>query len=93
MTGKQRRYLRALGHALKPVIQVGQDGVSDALVKAADEQLEAHELIKVKILEPNDRSECAGQLAQKSGAELAQVLGRTALLYRARKEKPAIVLP
>lgn len=96
MTGKQRRYLRALGHALKPVIQVGHEGVSEALVKAAGEQLEAHELIKVKILEPDDRGlrrACAEELARKSGAELAQVLGRTALLYRARKEKPAIELP
>ena len=93
MTGKQRRYLRALGHALKPVVQVGHDGVSDALVQAAGAQLEAHELIKVKILEPNDRRECAGLLAQKCAAELAQVLGRTALLYRARKERPEIRLP
>ena len=93
MNGKQRRFLRALGHALKPVLQIGQEGLSDAVVKAADEQLEAHELVKVKIAEPNDRHECAEQLAEKSGAELAQVLGRTALLYRARKEKPSIRLP
>ena len=93
MTGKQRRYLRALGHHLQAVLQVGHEGVSDALVRAAGEQLEAHELIKVRILEGNDRHETAELLAQKSGAEVAQVLGRTALLYRRRKEKPAIELP
>ena len=93
MTGKQRRYLRALGHHLKTVVQVGHEGVTDALVKQAGEQLEAHELIKVKIGEGHDRHEAAELLAQKSGAEVAQVLGRTALLYRRRKEKPAIVLP
>jgi RNA-binding protein len=93
MTGKQRRFLRAMGHALKPVLQIGQEGVSDAVVKQAGEQLEAHELIKVKIAEPNDRHEAAELLAQKSGADVAQVLGRTALLYRARKEKPEIKLP
>jgi RNA-binding protein len=93
MTGKQRRYLRALGHHLQPVLQVGHEGVSDALARAAGEQLEAHELIKVRILEPNDRHQTAELLAQKCGAEVAQVLGRTALLYRPRKEKPVIVLP
>lgn len=92
MTGKQRRFLRALGHHLSPVVQIGHDGVSDALVKAAGEQLEAHELIKVKIGE-GDRHEAADLLAEKTGSEVAQVLGRTALLYRRRKDKPEIVLP
>lgn len=92
MTGKQRRFLRALGHHLSPVVQIGHDGVSEALVKAAREQLEAHELIKVKIGE-GDRHEAADLLAEKTGAEVAQVLGRTALLYRRRKDKPEIVLP
>jgi RNA-binding protein len=92
VTGKQRRHLRALGHHLDPVVQVGREGVTDALVKAAAQQLEAHELIKVKIGE-GDRHEAAGLLAEKTGAEVAQVLGRTALLYRPRKDKPAIELP
>jgi RNA-binding protein len=92
MTGKQRRHLRALGHHLSPVVQVGREGVTDALVKQTDEQLEAHELIKVKIGE-GDRHEAAEALAARCKAELAQVLGRTALLYRRRKVKPEIELP
>jgi len=95
LTGKQRRHLRALGHHLGAVLQIGHEGVTEAVVKQADEQLEAHELIKIKVGEhaPQDRHEAAGQLAEKCRAHLAQVLGRTALLYRRRKEKPAIVLP
>ena len=95
LNGKQRRHLRALGHHLTAVLQIGHEGVTDAVVKQAAAQLEAHELIKVKVGEtsPQDRHEAAGELAQKTSAHLAQVLGRTALLYKARKDKPAIVLP
>jgi len=95
LTGKQRRHLRALGHHLDPVVQVGQDGVSDAVVGQADAQLDAHELIKVKIGEssPQDRHEAADTLAARTQAQVAQVLGRTVLLYRPRKDKPQIVLP
>ena len=95
LTGKQRRHLRALGHHLAAVLQVGHEGVTDAVVREADAQLEAHELIKVKVSEnaPQDRRQTAEELAGKCHAHMAQVLGRTALLYRRRKEKPAIVLP
>ena len=95
LTGKQRRHLRALGHHLGAVVQVGHEGVTEAVVKQADAQLEAHELIKIKVSEnaPDDRKSSAADLAEKTGAHLAQVLGRTALLYRRRKEKPEIVLP
>jgi RNA-binding protein len=95
LSGKQRRALRALGHHLSAVLQVGHEGVTDAVVAQAEAQLEAHELIKVKVAEtaPEDRKTSAADLAERAGAHLAQVLGRTALLYRRRKEKPAIVLP
>ncbi len=93
LTGKQRRHLRALGHHLGAVVQVGAQGVTDALVRQANEQLEAHELIKVRVSDDHDRHEAGELLAQKCGAELAQVLGRTLLLYRRRKEKPEIELP
>ena len=95
LTGKQRRHLRALGHHLDPVVQVGQDGISDAVIGQADAQLDAHELIKVKIGEssPHDRHEAADMLAARTQAQVAQVLGRTVLLYRPRKDKPQIVFP
>lgn len=95
LTGKQRRHLRALGHHQTAVLQIGHEGVTDAVVRQADEQLEAHELIKVKVSEnaPQDRHTSAQELAARCNAHLAQVLGRTALLYRRRKEKPEIALP
>jgi RNA-binding protein len=95
LSGKQRRHLRALGHHLQPVVQVGHEGISEALVKETDRQLASHELIKVKIGEssPQDRHSSADLLAERTGSQVAQVLGRTALLYRPRKDEPSIVLP
>ena len=95
LTGKQRRHLRALGQRLAATVHVGHDGVTDALVGQVAAQLEALELVKVRVSEnaPEDRHDTAEALAQRTNAHLAQVLGRTALLYRARKERPGIVLP
>jgi RNA-binding protein len=95
LTGKQRRHLRALGQRLQATLHVGHDGVTDAVVSQADAQLETHELIKVRVGEnaPQDRHDTADALAERTHAHLAQVLGRTALLYRGRTEAPAIVLP
>ncbi len=95
LTGKQRRYLRALGQRLAATLHVGHDGVTDAVVRQADAQLTAHELIKVRVSEsaPRSRHDIADELADRTRAALAQVLGRTALLYRARADEPAIVLP
>ncbi len=95
LSGKQRRFLRAKGHLLQPVLHIGKEGVSESLVKNAEVQLQAHELIKVKIGEgaPAHRHRIAEQLAEATKSELAQVLGRTFLIYKARKEKPELKLP
>jgi RNA-binding protein len=88
LTGKQKRHLRALGHSLKAVILVGKGEVSESLIKETSEALAAHELIKVKLLESclMDRHEVADNLATTCTAEVAQVLGKTILLYRPAKE-------
>jgi RNA-binding protein len=95
LSGKQRRYLRALGHHLDPVVQVGKDGLSEGLVAALDVALEQHELVKIKLGEQAgaDRRALAAALAEASGGELVQVLGRTVLVYRRRKKDPQIELP
>ena len=95
LTGKQRRHLRALGHHLDPLLQIGHEGITDAVVAHAEAQLRRHELIKVRVLEsaPLDRREAAGELSARTDAALAQVLGRTFLLYKRDPEKPRIELP
>ena len=88
LTGKQKRFLRGLGHDLKPVIMVGKNEINERLVSETDTALTAHELIKVKILESctMDRHEVAETMAKACGADVAQVLGRTLLLYRRGEE-------
>jgi RNA-binding protein len=95
LTGKQRRYLRALGHHLAPVMQIGHEGLSDAVVSEANAQLDVHELIKVKVGEssPVSRHDAAAALADKTSSAVAQVLGRTFLLYRRRSRDPHLKLP
>ena len=95
LTGKQRRHLRALGQRLAATVQIGHDGVTDAVAAQVAAQLEVAELVKVRVSDnaPEDRHDTAEALAQRTNAHLAQVLGRTALLYRAREEAPKIVLP
>jgi len=94
LTGKQKRFLRGLGHSLNPVITIGKGEISEPLVHETNEALAHHELIKVKILESCilDRHEVAAELAAACGAEMAQVLGRTFLLYRKAVE-PKLELP
>jgi RNA-binding protein len=95
LTGKQRRHLRALGHDLKPIVQIGRGGIDDGLVAAVDQALADHELVKLKVGEAAalDRHEAADTVARRTHSEVAQVLGATVLLYRAHPEDPAIVLP
>ena len=94
LTGRQNRYLRGLGHHLSPVVMIGRDGVTDPLVKATEIALEAHELIKVKVQEGCVLTvKTASQvLADQTRSAVAQVLGKTFLLYRESKKKK-ITLP
>jgi len=94
LSGKQARFLRGLGHDLEPLVTVGKEGVTDPVVASLDVNLVAHELVKVRIGQGcvEDRHEVAGELAARTGSAVAQVLGRTALLYRAGEERK-ILLP
>ena len=94
LTGKQKRFLRGLGHGLKPVVHVGKNECNAALAEETGSALAAHELVKVKLLEScqMDRHDVAENLARLTAAEIAQVLGRTILLYR-QGETPKIELP
>jgi RNA-binding protein len=89
-SGKLRKALRAAGHHLDPVVQIGKEGLSEPLLRELDAQLLAHELVKVKVgtESPEDRFEVADRLGGESGAQVAQVLGRTVLVYRRHPERP-----
>lgn len=89
LTGKQNRFLRGLGHGLKPYVMIGKHHLNEEVVKTTNEALEAHELIKVKIQEGclEDRKIVASELASVTGSVVVQVLGKTFLLYRPSEEK------
>jgi RNA-binding protein len=95
LTGKQRRHLRSLGHPLEPVVQIGKNGITDGVITAVDEALEQHELVKVRIGTecPEDRHEVAERLGPATKSEVAQLLGRTILVYRRHPKEPKIKLP
>ncbi|HLV68056.1 MAG TPA: ribosome assembly RNA-binding protein YhbY [Polyangiaceae bacterium] len=95
LTGKQRRYLRALAHDQKPVVQVGKTGLRPSVVEAVEKSLVTHELIKVKVASDSEQTpeEVAHALEEQTGAHLAQIIGRVLVLYRRRADDPKIVLP
>jgi RNA-binding protein len=94
LTGKQRRHLRGLAHALRPVVQIGKGGLDAGLVAAVERALADHELVKIKVGEGAgvDRHDAADALAQQTHSEIAQVLGNTIVLYRADPDDPKIEL-
>lgn len=84
LTKKQIKQLRALGNALTPLVTVGKNGFTPALVAQAEEIIDRRELIKVAVLEysPIEAVELAPQLAEALEAEVVQVIGKRFLLYR-----------
>jgi len=93
--GSQRSYLKSLANPLKPLLQMGKEGVSEEFVNHLDQLLEQKELVKVSILKncTLDASEVANGLAEKLGAEFVQAIGSKFVLYRKSTENPQIKLP
>jgi RNA-binding protein len=93
LTGAQRRFLRGRANPLRPVVHVGASGVTPGVVAAADRALLDHELIKVRLHQPEDKDAMAEEIARGTGAAIAGVIGHTVILYRPHPEAPRIVLP
>ena len=95
LTPKQRRHLSGLGHTLQPIVTVGKEGVTDAVVAALEQALLDHELVKVKVgsSATEDRKDVGAALAERTQGDLASILGKTMLIYKAHPEKPKIKLP
>ena len=85
------RALRAIGHQLRPIVTIGDRGLTDAVAEAADEALARHELIKVKLPAgaKAERTGTAEALAARCAARCVQLIGRTALLFRAAPDAGA----
>lgn len=95
LSGKQLRHLRALGHELKPVVQLGKNGWNSSLSAEIDQALEAHELIKLRLNKeaPLDPSELRSHVEKELGATPVQTIGHVVLIYRGHPKTPKIQLP
>lgn len=94
LNSKQVRYLRSAGHALNPVVMIGNNGLSETVLNEIDRSLNAHELIKIKVA--GDQRELRVQMLQeicdKLGAAAIQHIGKQLVIYRPATE-PKIVFP
>lgn len=96
LTAKQRAHLRSLAHHLKPVVHVGAEGVTPALLGSVADAFNTRELLKVKLQEaaPEKARETGDAIADAmDGVHVAQTIGRTVVLFRQHPDKPEIKLP
>jgi RNA-binding protein len=98
MTGKERAEIRSECNRLKPTVHIGQEGITPSLIDALDDALRTRELVKVQLNKSVDvtAKEAAADLAKRVRAEVIQVIGKTASLYRKNpqlKRKPGATPP
>ena len=97
ITTKQRAYLRSLANTVEPTTQIGKFGIGDTVIDTVDKALEAHELIKLTVLEtcPETPKEAMVSLCEALNCEAVQVIGRKVVVYRRSRnpENRKIVLP
>ncbi|MDY4042018.1 MAG: ribosome assembly RNA-binding protein YhbY [Collinsella sp.] len=89
LNDKQVRHLRSLAHHLNPVVFVGKADITDAVIKQVEDALEAHELIKCGVQDGSDLTtqEAAAEVAERTGADIVQVIGHRFSLYRVSQKK------
>ena len=95
LTSGQRAHLRSLAHPLKPILQVGAEGVSPAFLTSLDEAFRNRELLKIRVLDTSDLTlrETASAISQRRPeVEVVQTIGHVAALYRPFPEDPKIDL-
>jgi RNA-binding protein len=95
LSEKQRRHLKGLAHPLKPVILMGNAGLTDAVIAETDRALADHELIKVRLpgQDRDQRDAALTLLAERTTSTMVTRIGHVAVLYRPHPELPRIVLP
>jgi RNA-binding protein len=91
LSSEQKRRFRKIGHHLKPVVIVAEQGLSTNVLAEIERALEDHELIKVKcnVLEREDKTALLAAICETTGAELAQAIGKIGLYYRPAKNQNA----
>ncbi len=94
LTSKQRAKLRKMAHELQPIIYVGKAGMTDNIIKQADDALPVHELIKGSVQQssPVSAKDAMNEIAEKTGAEAVSTSGRKFVIYRANPDEPKITI-
>lgn len=94
ITTKQRAQLRGLANSIDTILQIGKGGISDTLLKQVEDALLARELVKMRVLEnaPMFAREAAVELAEKTNADIVQVIGTKFVLYKKNPKDPKIIL-
>jgi len=93
LTKQQNSQLKGLAHQLKPVVMIGQNGLTEAVIKEAKQALEQHELIKIKIVaDKEERLKIRTQIAKKTQSTLVQKIGQMAVYFKQNPKKPIISL-
>jgi len=89
LTTKQKVKLRSLAMTLRPIFQVGKEGISNNLIKGLNDALEAHELIKISVLKncTSNIKEITFDIASATNSEIIQIIGRNIVLYRKSKKQ------
>lgn len=95
LNGRQRAYLRSLANTLKPITQIGKDGVTESFLDQLDGMLDAREIVKVTILETAglDAKETANAICKALRAEFVQAIGFKFTIYRKNQENQKIFFP
>lgn len=93
LNSHQRQFLKAQAHSLKPVVLLGNDGLSENVIKEIESSIEHHELIKIRTNAGLGRKDQALEAANAVNAELVSVVGRVAVLFRQRKDDSRFILP
>jgi RNA-binding protein len=95
LSESQKKFLRGLGHQLKPVVTVGDAGLSNSVMQEFDSTISHHELIKVRVRAGSreSRDTLIDELCSKGAGNLVQRIGNVALIYRSDPDKPRIKLP
>ena len=95
LTQNQKKHLRKLGHALQPVVLIGQQGLTDAVVRETSLALEAHELLKVRarVGERELRDVILSTLAERTGSDLVQTIGNVGLFYKKNNKLTKVLIP
>lgn len=95
MNSKQISYLRGLAHSLNPVVMIGNNGLTESVLKEIDVNLNAHELIKIKVMGDDRelRKQMLEEICAKSNAIAVHHIGKQLVVYRQSADKPKIVVP